>query len=285
MLRTGVQEKQCIGVRRSGRIAIRIPVEVSGLDRLGADFTETAFTTTVSRHGAAVSIPRLLKPEQEIRIRRAKGNIDSVFRVVGQIGVHNLDNVYGVARENAGTEVWGIMFPENDSLEMLANILLECRRCTSREVVGMIDIELEVFKTNGHIVRNCKTCFEQTDWLMVPDDLTADASPQRLGSPRKPSSNNSRAVNRRKHKRVEMELTACIRGSGHAEELVNTADISKGGMRFLSKTDYSISSWVEVAVPYVDGSANIYMAARIVRVQESKKAGFREYGIEYAPQR
>jgi hypothetical protein len=285
MLKTGVQERQAISVRRSGRIAIRIPVEVSGLDRHGADFEETAFTTTVSRHGAAVSILRSLKPEQEIRIRRAKGNIDSVFRVVGQIGLHNLDNVYGVARENAGTDVWGITFPENDSSEMLANILLECRRCSSREVVGMIDIELEVFKTNGHIVRNCKTCFEQTDWLMVPDDLTTDASPQRLGSPRKPSSNNSRAVNRRKHKRVNMELTACIRGSGHNEEFVYTADISKGGMRFLSKTDYSISSWVEVAVPYVDGSANIYMAARIVRVQESKKAGFREYGIEYAPQR
>jgi hypothetical protein len=56
-------------------------------------------------------------------------------------------------------------------------------------------------------------------------------------------------------------------------------------MRFLSKTDYLISSWVEVAVPYVAGSANIYMAARVVRVQESKNTGFREYGIEYAPQR
>ena len=108
MLKTGVQERQAISVRRSGRIAIRIPVEVSGLDRHGADFEETAFTTTVSRHGAAVSILRSLKPEQEIRIRRAKGNIDSVFRVVGQIGLHNLDNVYGVARENAGTDVWGI---------------------------------------------------------------------------------------------------------------------------------------------------------------------------------
>jgi len=285
MSNTGVQEKPLISTRRSGRIAIRISIEVSGFDQHGTEFTQKAFTTTVSRHGAAISISHSLNPEQEIRIRRAKGNIESVFRVVGQIGVESFENVYGVARENAGRDVWGITFPQSESSEMLANILLECRRCNSREVVGMIDIELEVFKTNGYIVRNCTTCFEQTDWFMVPDDLTTDRSPQSSVARRKLPSNNGRAVNRRKHKRVEMELSACIRQAGHSEEFVNTADISKGGMRFLSKTDYLISSWVEVAVPYVAGSANIYMAARVVRVQESKNTGFREYGIEYAPQR
>jgi hypothetical protein len=285
MSNSGVQERLAITARRSGRIAIRMPIDVLGRDRHGKDFTEKAFTTTVSRHGAAICIARPLAPEQQIQIRRASGMIESVFRVVGQIGVQTFENVYGVARENAGRDVWGISFPENDSSEMLANILLECRRCSSREVVGMIDIELEVFKANGHIVRNCKACFEQTDWFMMPDDLRTDLPLKSPVAPRTPASKNGRGVNRRKHKRVEMELTACIRQAGHSEELVNTADISKGGMRFLSKTDYSISSWVEVAVPYVDGSANIYMAARVVRVQESKKDGFREYGIEYAPQR
>lgn len=282
MSRVAVQGQSTISARRSGRIAIRMSIHVSGVDRHGKDFNEKAFTTTVSRHGAAISIPRSLIPEQEIHVRRVNGTEQFAFRVVGQIGVFNFDNVFGVSRENAGRDIWGITFPDTDSAEMLANVLLQCRRCDSREVVGMIDIELEVFKTNGHIVRNCRSCFEQTDWFMVPDELKREAPIDGRSKRQTPPLPNGRVLNRRKHKRVPMELTACIRQAGRAAELVSTADISKGGLRFISKVDYAISSWVEVAVPYVEGSANIYTAARVVRVQESERTGFREYGIEYA---
>jgi len=282
MSKVAVQGQPTISARRSGRIAIRISVDISGVDRHGRNFTEKAFTITVSRHGAAISTTRSLIPEQEIRIRRVNGTDQFTFRVVGQIGIHNFDNVYGVSRENGGRDVWGISFPDSDSAEMLANVLLQCRRCDSREVVGMIDIELEVFKNNGHIVRNCRSCFEQTDWFMVPDELKKEPPTEARSKHQTTQPTNGRALNRRKHKRVPMELTACIRRSGQTAELVSTADISKGGMRFVSKADYAISSWVEVAVPYVEGSANIYTAARVVRVQESERTGFREYGIEYA---
>jgi hypothetical protein len=265
--------------RRSGRIGIHISIELMGVDGSGEEFLEKATTIAVSRHGAAVVTLRTLAPEQQVYVRRFSGKIEAAFRVVGQVGTHDGENIYGLSRENAASDVWGITFPDSaDSIDLLASVLLQCQACGSREVMGLTEIELDVFRTNHRLVRSCARCFQQTDWVAVPEANYDGAHRSSAGD----SAGQPKAPNRRRHKRIAMQVTACIRRSGTAKEVVTTADVSKGGMRFLSNLDYELSSWVEVAVPFVPESANIFTAARIVRVQESKKKkGYKEYGIEY----
>ena len=85
--------------RRSDRIAMSIPIRVSGRDEQGQDFAVESRTVILSRHGATIILKQSLKPDQDLKItlmRRAKG---AAVRVVGRIGGGESDGfVYGVAQ-------------------------------------------------------------------------------------------------------------------------------------------------------------------------------------------
>jgi hypothetical protein len=83
---------------------------------------------------------------------------------------------------------------------------------------------------------------------------------------------------RRKTRRCKVEMTGCIR-DGDSEDVITVLDASRNGIRFQSSKQYP-STWVQVAVPYMAGSSNIFMPGRIVwrkRITES----LQEYGLQY----
>jgi diguanylate cyclase (GGDEF)-like protein/PAS domain S-box-containing protein len=96
--------------RRSSRVSIAFPVEASGIDPEGKRFCERTKTDTVSRYGCCLSLPRLLQPKQQIRLRRVGTDEQAVGRVVTHMGSHANGYLYGISVRKSCETLWGIRF-------------------------------------------------------------------------------------------------------------------------------------------------------------------------------
>jgi hypothetical protein len=116
------------------------------------------------------------------------------------------------------------------------------------------------------------------------------ASPSPSASPSKstavltmppPENPSAPRVNRRKHPRVRVNYSACVRHPDRGDDIVACEDMSKGGLRFKSKKQYYAQSLIEVAVPYEPGQPAIFVPAQIVFVEELPEQRFFRYGVAY----
>jgi diguanylate cyclase (GGDEF)-like protein/PAS domain S-box-containing protein len=105
-----IQPETATAGRRSSRVSIAFPVEASGIDPEGKRFRERTKTDTVSRYGCCLSLPRLLGPKQQIRLRRVGTGEQAVGRVVAQMGSHANGYLYGVSMRKSCETLWGIRF-------------------------------------------------------------------------------------------------------------------------------------------------------------------------------
>ena len=79
-----------------------------------------------------------------------------------------------------------------------------------------------------------------------------------------------------------MKVMACIRHPGFGEhEVTQIVNISRGGFCFSSLNTYIKDSNIEVAVPYTEGAANIFVSAKVVWQREVPKSKRKEYGVSY----
>lgn len=112
--------------------------------------------------------------------------------------------------------------------------------------------------------------------LLTPPEAVAQAVP-----PRKLDA-NGRRVNSRLHMRIRVTFNACVRYPGLADEIVECENISKGGLCFHSRVQYSLDSLLEVAAPYSPGEPALFVPARIKRVEALSGGKVFRYGAEYA---
>jgi diguanylate cyclase (GGDEF)-like protein/PAS domain S-box-containing protein len=98
------------GRRRSDRVSIAFPLEIAGIDSTGASFSERTKTTTVSRYGCCFPLPRKLRPDQKILLRRMGFDETSIGRVVASMGSSDDGALYGVEMRESCEELWGIRF-------------------------------------------------------------------------------------------------------------------------------------------------------------------------------
>ncbi len=87
------------------------------------------------------------------------------------------------------------------------------------------------------------------------------------------------AGERRKHRRSNVEMTACVRRCKGNEELVVARNASRAGFEFLSSEPYGCGEAVEVAAPFLPGSTNIFVSARIV--WQRANGGLYSHGVKY----
>lgn len=99
-----------------------------------------------------------------------------------------------------------------------------------------------------------------------------------------------RTGNERKHVRSKVHIHVCIRRSpddreewGRFEEVTLTEDCSRGGFAFRSHSIFRVGVNVEVALPYQEGGANIFVPARIANARKLAEGAFR-YGVAYVRQ-
>ena len=272
--------------RRSDRVSIAMPVQVSGTEITGQDFMETTRTHLLSRHGAALVLSRELAPMQQITVRNLATGVETTAKIIGQMGGQVDAYIYGVALLDKTINFWKINFPHlSESEQAVFRLLLECSSCEERELIYLGELESEVFEANRYITRHCNRCGEATVWQLAPHDPPV-ASPANAEEPSKvrvrPHAEISRSKNDRKHVRVQMKMTACVRQPGfHGEEHVVVENISRGGLSFFSSHTYFQGSNLEVAAPYTRGAANVFVPSRVVRVQKLEDKKTTKYGLAY----
>lgn len=98
-----------------------------------------------------------------------------------------------------------------------------------------------------------------------------------------PEPKPKREINTRKSLRIKARgMKACIRQTGHEEDVVDVMDYSRGGLRFASFQIYEPDTWVEIATDYAPTNVNIFQRARIVGMYQRPWSTFPgEYGAQF----
>jgi hypothetical protein len=95
---------------------------------------------------------------------------------------------------------------------------------------------------------------------------------------------NGRPVNKRRHVRIRVSFSACVRHSAHADEVVECENVSKGGACFHSLQQYELGSLIEIAAPYSPGEKALFVPGMIRRVEPLSGDKVFRYGVEYVKQ-
>src|SRR5271157_1407052 len=145
--------------RRSDRVSLQLPLQLSGTDCLGEGYIEQGHSVIVSRHGAKIVLNRKLVPEQELTLRCLATDRATDARVVGQLERGPQGYSYGIEFLDPTANPWNIDFPPlAESRKSVARVLLECVSCNSWAVSYLTEVEAEVFEANRCLSRHCKTC-------------------------------------------------------------------------------------------------------------------------------
>jgi hypothetical protein len=273
--------------RRSERISIAIPVDITGAEPAGDKFTAQAKTALISRHGATVVINRKLIADQQVYLSRPQVGKIATGRVVGYIRRQSDGEVYGIELDEKDVGFWDVEFAAPGAHEeAVAKILLECTICHSREVACLNELEIEVYEANRSIMLRCRHCENSTLWSLAQYDVgggPVSAAAKPAGAPAAPAAPKARTSNDRKHIRMKVKMTACIRMIGFDDDVVEIENMSRGGLCFKSKKRYPKGSRIDVALPYTLGGANIFVPARVVYVAEIPAERVSRYGVAYIP--
>ena len=108
--------------RRSDRVSIAFPLEVEGIDLTGKRFSERTKTTTVSRYGCCLPLPRLLKPDQSVHMRRIGTNEIATGRIVAPMGSQADGRLYGIETQDSCEGLWGIRFSSSFYEKLVDNM-------------------------------------------------------------------------------------------------------------------------------------------------------------------
>ena len=92
---------------------------------------------------------------------------------------------------------------------------------------------------------------------------------------------NGRPINKRRHVRIRVSFSACVRHPAHADEVVECENVSKSGACFHSLKQYKLDSLIEVAAPFSPGETALFVPARIKRVEALSGGQVFRYGVEY----
>jgi hypothetical protein len=297
--------------RRADRVTVNIPVEVSGSDATGQVFFERTITLVLSRNGATILLNRKLIPEQELLVRNLQNQREAEGHVVGYVARHEKGDVYGITFTDKTLNIWEIEFPSaKEANDAAFHLVMACTRCKSRQVAYLDEMEAEVYRGSGALMRRCNICRDSTVWRessvvaapaggqapVLPDapkpyfDAAAPVKSKEDKETEEEESTKPRAprtVNDRKHVRSRMQIEVCVRriraGSGEwtgEEEVELTEDCSRGGFSFYCNMRFKRGERVEVAIPYRRDGANIFVTASIANVRKQKDGRYR-YGVAY----
>jgi hypothetical protein len=260
--------------RRSERVSVELPIQVSGSDATGREFYEEARTTVVSRDGAKIRVARKLAPQQELIIRCLETGREAIGRVVGQIETGPEGYTYGISLIDAAASPWGIEFPPSTG-EAAGRVVLECLACHSREVAYLDEFELEVLEATQALSRHCKRCTDASVWKKSFGEVPPEPPP----APR-PAVPVEQHEKRREPRRA-LRVSACIRSKEFGEDLVMTQNVSRHGVCFESSQHYVQGWMIEVAVPYSKGGGNIFVPGRIAYARETPPSELVVCGVQY----
>lgn len=269
--------------RRSDRISISLPLQATGIDAEDRPFIDTAQTVVVNRHGALIVLGRPLRIDQTLRVSRQLfdgSRREAEVRVVAHEKDSSGGSAYGVAFADSKLDFWGIEFPSADqAADAVVRLLVECSHCGSQELAYLNSRELKEFESNRLFARNCRSCESPTIWKQPLESLRRNATAgwHREG----PGTDAPASSPERETTRYDTRLMACVRERVGAEEMAVCENVSRQGVAFRSRRKYDEGVQVEVAVPYTQGVANVFIPAVVVHVRALPTAGLYRHGVKY----
>jgi len=268
--------------RRSDRLMLTIPLAVEGLDAKGQPFKDEARTISLNRHGARIRIERPLRVGQTIVLTNLVGRRQAEFRVVGPVApVTERGGEWGVEYLDMRQNIWGIQFPPpGDAVRGNSKALLECRQCQSVTLMRISLVELEVLETSGLLIKPCTICEQETPWGHAEKQVAMTGPPEESAMMPEAQAAAHR-VDRRKHRRIALQMPVLIRDYYGGSEITKTENVSKGGFCFVSERQYQVGAGLLVVCPYKPGTPNIEVRARVVRSQGVEGTERRVYGVRY----
>jgi hypothetical protein len=276
-------------LRRSSRMPKEVGILLVGCDAHGRDFIERTKTVVLSRHGAGIVSSHKLGVEQEMVLVQVENNKETEIRIVGQIGASGGWYTYGVAFLRPHVNFWGVEFPADSLAEPAGSgTTVECNRCGRCEVIAADTLESDIYALHDGILRDCRTCKTSTLWIKSSQKVVQsfelpltgpESSRPTAASVRRPEPASART--KRKHPRINVKFTACVRAAGSEDTIVQCENVSRGGLCFKSSKRFYATSYIEVAAPYTPGSPCILVPARIVYVQELPEEKMYRCGVQY----
>ncbi len=250
--------------RRSDRILAPLHIFVTGKDQSGMAFEEEALTVIINKHGAAISLGKILYPEQRLRIRNLENGIEADFRVVGELRrVLGDRREWGVEVVNPESQIWGLDFgPPPEQPQPKA--LIACAECKTALLTPLSSIEYDILLHTGAISRHCKGCGQTTRWK--PSEQAAAAGELVVGSEPPPA-----VAEKRKTPRRLLTMLLQVRDRSGRTESVQTVDASKGGITFVSTGAYHVGEEVWFMLPFTPGTAPKGTKGRVVRCQSGPR--------------
>ena len=270
--REGAPAPKLSSARRSDRILTPIRIQVSGVDAAGNSFEEETITISVNKHGACISLQQALRPNEQIKIQNLENGIATKFRVVGELRqVFGARREWGVETDCPNCNIWGLEFalPPDDAQP---KVLISCTDCQKGILSPLSSIEYDVLLYTGVISRHCQFCDQTTRW--APSGNPPE--PLLIARAVRPVSN---ALERRKHRRRNLMMLLRVRNKQGGSETAQTLDVSKGGVRFLSKRTYQVGDTVYLTLPSADKAVATETRGCIVRAELSQRGT--SYGVRF----
>ncbi|HEV2315882.1 MAG TPA: PilZ domain-containing protein [Candidatus Acidoferrales bacterium] len=268
--------------RRSDRISISLPLQAAGIDAGNRPFIDTATTIVVNRHGALITLDRPLRIDQALRVSRQLfdgSRREAEVRVVAHEKDSSGGIAYGITFSDSKLDFWDIEFPSaTEAVDAVVRLLVECSHCGGRELAYLNSRELKEFESNRLFARNCRTCESPTIWKQPLESVRHNAT---ADSHRGATGIDAASSPERETTRYDTRLMACVRERIGTEEMAVCENVSRQGIAFRSRRKYEEGAQVEVAVPYTQGTANVFIPAVVVHVRALPTAGLYRHGVKY----
>ncbi len=163
-------------------------------------------------------------------------------------------------------------------------MLMECSRCNNSELVYLSLGEMEIFQKNKSVSRICEPCNNVTLWNQATLRKLHLEAPKVAVDPMSGEVEvpvTQHMEDERTEPRVALAIDGCIRTSQYGEDIVQTENVSESGARFKSRRKYEGGMSVGVAIPYIEGGANVFVTARITWAHSTEEEGLTAYGLVY----
>jgi hypothetical protein len=258
--------------RRSDRLFCPMRIRVSGEDSFGRPFQEETLTVSINQHGGCITLAYQVSPGSQVRLHNLQNGRESAFRVVSETRRVFGDRAeWGVEVLEPEADFWGVQFVPPPG-GPIPKVLIRCKECQGALLSPLHSAEHEILLYTGFISRHCAPCDATTRWQPAPDPIL-DELAARLRA--EAESGSERRVNPRR--RLLMRLQ--VRDSTGGTTEVQTLDVSKGGLSFLTRQPHQTGETLIFVLPGPTIQNPVETRGKLVWGRETELG--RVYGARY----
>jgi hypothetical protein len=270
--------------RGAARLLLAIPIRVLGFDEGRGEVFEDTETIEISRTGARLALEHRVYPGDVIRIINLENCCEADFRIVGPARLVRAAKVeWGVECVESDRNIWEM---ETDSRaagpDAGAETALECRACGAQEAACLTPVEEEVLYSSGIIARECGACAMLTYWTCADPALRPRSfAPGEPVAPPPRQLRQKLQTEKRREKRLGLQLPVRVRTASGAEESGKTYNISLGGLAVGLEMELKPGEFVSLCCPFTRDGQNIEQRAEVRWADEFSSERKRLYGFRF----